>query len=188
MAESKNNIITHGLSGKVGDLIVFRNKGGKTFVSSAPRKSTGEPSNAQKVHRKQFQEASVYGKTVLLTSDTKEGYETVAKKKGLSAYNVAVADFLKAPNIVEINLSRYTGVVGDIITIVVTDNFKVETVTVNIDNVDGSEVESGAALPDASGMIWTYTAKVANVSLSGDKITVRAYDMPGNVTEEEKGL
>jgi len=29
MAESKNNVITHGLSGKLGDLIVFRNWNGK---------------------------------------------------------------------------------------------------------------------------------------------------------------
>ena len=36
MVESKNNVITYGLSGKVGDLIVFRNRGGKTFVSSKP--------------------------------------------------------------------------------------------------------------------------------------------------------
>ncbi|SDF09761.1 hypothetical protein SAMN05421825_1031 [Epilithonimonas hungarica] len=33
MAESKNNIITHGLSGKVGDLIVFRQRSGDTIVS-----------------------------------------------------------------------------------------------------------------------------------------------------------
>jgi len=37
MAESKNNIITHGLSGKVGDLIVFSQRNGKTIVSRAPK-------------------------------------------------------------------------------------------------------------------------------------------------------
>ncbi len=31
MAQSKNNIITHGLSGKVGDIIVFSQRGGKTI-------------------------------------------------------------------------------------------------------------------------------------------------------------
>ena len=188
MAEVKNNIVTQGMSGKLGNLIVFRNKGGKTIVATAPSKPSGEPSDAQKEHRKRFQEASVYGKTATADPAAKKGYETAAKKKGLSAYNVAVADFLKAPNIVEINLSSYTGAVGDIITIVVTDDFKVETVTVDIANADGSEVESGAAASDASGMIWTYTAKATNASLAGDKITIRAYDMPGNVTEEEKEI
>ena len=40
MAESKNNVLTHGLSGKVGDLIVFRVRGNKTFVSSKPKERT----------------------------------------------------------------------------------------------------------------------------------------------------
>ena len=38
MAQSKNNVITHGLTGLVGDMLVFRNRGGKTFVSSNPKK------------------------------------------------------------------------------------------------------------------------------------------------------
>lgn len=42
MAESKNNIVTHGLSGKVGDLLVFSQRNGKTIVSKAPKERTGE--------------------------------------------------------------------------------------------------------------------------------------------------
>jgi len=49
MAESKNNIITHGLSGKVGDLIVFSQRNGKTFVSKAPRKKTKEDTKNQTI-------------------------------------------------------------------------------------------------------------------------------------------
>jgi len=37
MAESKNNIITHGLSGKIGDLTVFSQRDGKTYKSSNNR-------------------------------------------------------------------------------------------------------------------------------------------------------
>jgi hypothetical protein len=43
MAKSKDNIITHGLSGKVGDIIVFSQRGNKTIVSKAPKERTGEP-------------------------------------------------------------------------------------------------------------------------------------------------
>ena len=186
MAESKNNIITHGLSGKVGDLIVFRNKGGRTFVSSAPRKPIGEPSDAQKEHQKRFQEAVFYTKGI--TPEVEEMYKKEAKKKGITYYNVSVADFMKAPEIVNVDLSNYTGAIGDTIVVTVHDNFKVASVTVEITNADGSEVENGAAVSDASSTIWTYTAKAANASLAGDKITIRAYDMPGNVTEEEKEI
>jgi len=37
MAKSRNNVITHGLSGLIGDLLVFRQKGGKTIVSDRPK-------------------------------------------------------------------------------------------------------------------------------------------------------
>ena len=186
MAESKNNIITHGLSGKVGDLIVFRSKGNKTFVSAAPRKSTNEPTEAQKAHQKRFQEATIYAKIAVTDTATKDGYEKVAKSKGIGAYNVAVADFLQAPDIVEINLSRYSGNVGDVITIIVNDDFMTKKVTVDISNADGTTVESGDAIADASGKLWIYTATTANPSLDGDKIAIRAYDLPGNMTEKER--
>jgi len=92
MAESKNNVITHGLSGKLGDLIVFRNRNGKTIVASKPGPRTGELSEAQKEHQKHFQEATIYGKAALTNPATKAGYEAVASD-GETAYNVAVADF-----------------------------------------------------------------------------------------------
>ncbi|MCD0479267.1 hypothetical protein LPB90_12440 [Chryseobacterium sp. LC2016-29] len=50
MAESKNSIVTHGLSGKVGDLLVFRQRNGKTVVSKVPEDSTGELSDKQKTY------------------------------------------------------------------------------------------------------------------------------------------
>jgi hypothetical protein len=33
MAKSKNNAVTRGLSGKAGDLLVFRRRDGKTVVA-----------------------------------------------------------------------------------------------------------------------------------------------------------
>ena len=51
MAESKNNIVSHGLSGKVGDLLVFSQRNGKTVVSKVPKDdSTGELSDKQKTY------------------------------------------------------------------------------------------------------------------------------------------
>jgi len=37
MAEGKNYIIKHGLSGKIGDLIVFSQRDGKAYRSSSNR-------------------------------------------------------------------------------------------------------------------------------------------------------
>jgi hypothetical protein len=36
MARSSHNVVVHNLSGKVGDLLVFRQRHGKTFVRKYP--------------------------------------------------------------------------------------------------------------------------------------------------------
>jgi len=187
MAESKNNIITHGLSGKVGDLIVFRNRNGKTIVASKPRPHTGEMTDAQKAHQKVFQQAVIYAKSALTNPETKQAYKDAADE-GESAYNVAVADFMHAPDIDEIDLSKYTGKVGDTITITVTDDFMVQEVSVTILNVDGSEVEHGLAQSALGGLQWLYTATADNLSLTGDKLVIRASDRPGHTSEKKETL
>ncbi|MDR7695328.1 hypothetical protein RIU14_11235 [Riemerella anatipestifer] len=62
MAESKNNIITHSLSGKVGDLIIFSQRNGKTIVSKVPQKADRN-STKQLEHQQKFQKAVLYAKT-----------------------------------------------------------------------------------------------------------------------------
>jgi len=66
------------------------------------------------------------------------------------------------------------------------DDFEVKEVTVSIQNADGTEVESGAAVFQEETIWWRYTATTINESLDGDKIIVRVSDIPGNLTEEEK--
>lgn len=187
MAESKNNVITHGLSGKLGDLIVFRNRNGKTIVANKPGSRTGELSEAQKEHQKHFQEATIYGKAALTDPATKAGYAAAASN-GETAYNVAVADFFHAPNIDEINVSNYTGKIGDAIKVKATDDFKVAEVSVAIYNADGSEVEHGLAVQSANGVEWVYTATADNASLDSDKIIVSVSDLPGHLTAGEKQI
>lgn len=187
MAESKNNIITHGLSGKVGDLIVFSQRNGKTIVSRAPKDKTGEDSQKQKDHKRKFQRATLYAKSVINDPVQKELYDVASDtSKGMSTYNVAVADLLNAPDIETLDLSGYTGNVGDIIKIIVLDDFAVKAVTVKIENADGTLVEQGSAVD--SGFEWIYTATANNADLSGDKITIKATDNPANVTEMNQTL
>ena len=187
MAESKNNIITHGLSGKVGDLIVFSQRNGKTIVSKAPRDKTGEDSQKQKDHKRKFQKATLYAKSVINDPVQKELYSAAADtSRGMSTYNVAVADLLNAPDIETLDLSAYTGNIGDVIKIIVLDDFAVKEVTVKIENADGTLVEEGSAID--SGFDWIYTATASNTDLSGDKITIKATDNPANLTEMNQTL
>lgn len=178
MAQSKNNIVTHGLSGKVGDILVFSQRNGKTIVSKAPKKRKGEDSEKQKEQQAKFQQAVLYGKSVLANPAQKELYESTGRK----AYNVAVADLLNAPKIESINVSNYKGIIGDTIIIRATDDFKVVSVKVIIQNADGSLVEEGEAI--LQGIDWIYTVTTNNSDFLGDKIIVQASDIPANLTEK----
>ncbi|MDR2149208.1 MAG: hypothetical protein LBE91_22435 [Tannerella sp.] len=183
MAKQDYNVVTHGLSGKVGDLLVFRQVAGKTIVGKVPRKSD-KVTEKQLEQRKKFQSAILYGKT----PENRELYEEKASKKGKTSFHVAVADFLNAPNIENIDISGYTGMPGDTIRIRVTDDFAVREVTVLITNADGTKVEKAQAVPDSIGYEWTFTAAQENVSLDGDKIEISVSDTPGNLTAEERTL
>ena len=182
MAISRNNVLTHGLSGKVGDLMVFRQLEGQTVVSG-PSKKTDKASPKQKQHRKRFQEAIFYAKEALATPELAELYATGAKK-GKKPYNVAVADFLNAPDIAEVDLSAYHGAAGDTIKVSASDDFAVKSVTVKIVNASGETVEEGEAVHKI-GSMWVYTAVTEINNLAGSKIIVSAADIPGNVTTEE---
>lgn len=182
MAKSQNNVVTHGLSGKIGNLLVFRQQGGKTIVSSKP-KTSGKTSKKQAGQRRKFQYGVIYAQQAMANPGTKEVYEALSK--GKRPFNVAVADFLNAPSIEQVDLSAYTGRSDDVIRIRVTDDFKVKEVRVNITNADGSLVEEGNAVSDVIGYEWQYTATQANENLNGDKIVISVSDIPGNITEKE---
>ena len=184
MAKSKNNVVTYGLSGKIGDLLVFIQRHGQTIVSKVPQRSA-EVSEKQLEQRRRFQQAVFYGKAALETPEMAALYKAAAKK-GKTPFNVAVADFLNAPDIVHVDLSGYAGNVGDTILVDATDDFSVESVTVKIVNENGA-VEEGAAV-SGGGYRWIYTATQENNDTATSRITVAASDLPGNVTESELTL
>lgn len=187
MAKVGQNLVTTGLSGKLGNLIVFRNRGNKTYVTAAPRKTEREPTQNQTEHQRHFQEAILYGKSIINDPGKKAEYQKSADN-GQSAFNVAVADFMNAPHIEKIDVSSYTGQVGDKITVRAVDDFSVAQVSVSIFNEDSSLVEEGFATPGINGLDWVYTATTQNDPLTGDKLVVRVSDVPGNITLQEKVL
>ena len=184
MARSKNNVITFGLSGKIGDVLVFRQMSGETIVSKVPKKSS-KVSAKQKKQRKRFQQAVIYGKAAVESPETGELYRA-AQKKGKRPMNVAIADFLNAPDIEHVDLSGYAGSVGDRIVVSASDDFMVKSVKVKIINADGILEEGEATQGD--GLQWIYTASQENSSVGQSKILISVSDLPGNVTEEELSL
>jgi hypothetical protein len=182
MAKQKGNIVTHGLSGMVGGMLVFRQTATGTVVQSPPRVS-GKTTEAQRAHQRRFQRAVLYSQAVAADPALEAAYASRAKP-GQTARNVAIADFFHAPDIRAIDVSGYGGKPGDVIRIEVTDDFAVKEVKVVISNADGSVVEEGFAVQEAAGYEWTYVATAVNDSLQGDRIEIFASDMPGNISEK----
>ncbi|MDR2120087.1 MAG: hypothetical protein LBP64_04335 [Tannerella sp.] len=186
MAKQTNNIVTHGLSGTIGGMLVFRQTASGTVVQSPPRTS-GKESEAQRAHRRKFQRAVLYANAAVSDPATEAAYATKVKP-GQAARHVAVADFFHAPDIDVIDLSGYHGKPGDVIRIEVTDDFAVAEVKVVIRNSDGSPVEEGYAKREATGYEWTYAATAENAVLTGDRIEILASDTPGNISSKTEEI
>ncbi|MDR2907962.1 MAG: hypothetical protein LBU91_08250 [Bacteroidales bacterium] len=183
MAKSKNNVLTHGLSGKIGDLLVFYERNGKTIVAKRPTVNW-ERSEKQKEHCCRFQKASHYAKI----AQHEEIYINAAAKQGRRPYNLALTDAFHVPEIEKIDHSNYSGKVNDKIIITVTDNFQVKEVTVRIINSNNLLVEEGKATPSKIDDEWIYIATKVNNKQIGCRIEVLASDIPGNISLFEKGL
>jgi hypothetical protein len=142
---------------------------------------------AQRTQRRKFQRAVLYSSGVAADPELSAAYAAKAKA-GQTLRNVAVADFLRAPDIDVIDLSAYHGQPGDVIRIEVTDDFAVKEVKVVISNSDGSPVEEGYAQPEAVGYEWTYKATAQNDNLEGDRIEIFASDTPGHIAHKTEEL
>ncbi len=187
MAYVKNNIVTDGLSGKLGNTIVFRQWGGKTVVAVKPTYRKREPTEAQKEHHRKFRQGSRYARQAIQDPNLKATYQQRARG-GQSAYNVAMADFMNLPDITEMDLGTYTGAKGHAITIMAEDDHLVADVQVAIYNRAGNLLEQGPAELHDNGVDWTYTTQKANGQPKGTKLVVQVSDLPGNTTTKEEVL
>ena len=122
-------------------------------------------------------------------NDSKERHALMRRAPaGKSVYQVALADFLKAPDIKEVDVSKYNGQIGSTIRVRATDDFMVSQVWVAICIKDGNILEQGEAQRLANGVDWLYTATVNNTIMAGNKIVVRASDLPGNYKDSSLDL
>lgn len=188
MAISRNNALTQGLRGLFADVLVFRQlKGGRTVIAGAPRQNSKPPTSTQTAVREKFLEASYYAKAALKNPEVKEGYLAKAKD-GQSAMNLALRDYIQAPEIRRIDTTSYTGQPGQVITIKAFDDFKVTGVSVFIYGAGDVLIEAGAATLPEDSPYWRYTALLVNNAVAGGKVMVYAKDLPGNVTTKEQLL
>jgi len=180
MAIADDNVVTRGYRGRIGNLI-FRRWGKKTVVSLAPSTDNRKWSKTQKTNRLRFRNAMAYARKALNDPDKLKYYRK--KAKGMQTiWNVAVADYMKKPQINEIDVHNYKGQKGNTIRVIAWDNYRVAGVIVSIVDARGIEVESGMAveMPNSN---WIYKAMEQNPSWRGGRIVVRVTDSPGNLVQ-----
>jgi hypothetical protein len=174
MAKIQNNVVMHGASGKLGNQIVFRQgKGGQMIVSVRP--AGGRTFNpTQLAHQDAFRKAIAYAKS----AKDEDIYLTKAQGTTLSAFNAAVADWFGKPEVLEIDITAWTGAIGDIIRVKAQDDTQVAKVHVQI--VNGiAVVEQGDAVA-VDGLWWEYTTTTTIASVTTAKVKATAQDLPGN--------
>ncbi len=187
MAKVADNIILKGLTGMIGDMLVFRQLNGQTVVSAKPKKPTSRTQKQQE-GQERFKRAVAYAKASMVQPHLKELYTSGISARRTSAHQVAIADYLNAPCIEDINASHYKGDVGNTIAIRATDDFRVVSIQVAIHTPDGELIEEGAASCNTEGDIWIYTTSLPNPSYTNCQVTVTASDIPGNKTEKTLAL
>ncbi|MBK9927384.1 MAG: hypothetical protein IPP66_19110 [Anaerolineales bacterium] len=181
----KLNPMFEGLRGQMGG-VVFRKVNGETIVSRKPS-FLGAPTVEQAAHRERFKLAAAYGKSVLADPVARELYEAVANSKKISTFALSVADYLNAPVIYEVDLSAFSGEIGQTIRVKAGDDFGVVKVNVTIaDKASNLVYEGDDAIETAPGSgIWLYTTTGGIPDGVTAKISVVATDRPGGTTLQE---
>ena len=169
MAKIRKNMVVQGLSGLLGDQLMFRRlRDGRTIVCAKPDFSRRVLSQDQKAHHAKFKQAAAYARHA---AQTEPLYAQLAAGTMKTAYNMALADFFHPPMIHRVKW------VGPVVQIHATDDVKVAGVRVTILDEAGHVVEQGEAI-QAGGEIWRYQAQQAG------SVLVEAWDLARNVTRE----
>lgn len=110
-------------------------------------------------------------------------YQEMACGTPLTAYSLAVQDYLGKPRVISIDISNWSGEIGQAIRIRARDNIMVLSVRVLIRRNEASHIalEEGEARQSADDrLLWTYTTTTRVPYRFGTRVDVSAYDLPGN--------
>jgi hypothetical protein len=188
MAVSKNNPLTHGASGMIGNTMVFRSWNGKTYIYNRPKKPTKQ-SAQQKENRQKFKMATLFAKAMMKDPAKKSEYQTIAKKQKLpNAYTAAITEYMRKPEIRNVDTNAYSGKENQEIKIQARKKgFEVEVVEVIIVNENGEVVEQGKALKTNTGE-WSFNTTKKVIDSKTVTIRVRARERTGNYVDKKLSL
>jgi hypothetical protein len=179
MANTYGNRFFRGSTGAFGSQIVtYETYSGKTIITSQPVFSD---SAAYVESMKPDQAAMLEATTYASFAGTQDVYLEKELETGLTAYNIAIADWFVSPRVVEINVDRWSGKPGQNIRVKARDNVKVARVTLVIRGAQGDLLEMGEAVPvEAKNAWWNYTTQSLVLMAPFPLVQAIAFDLPGN--------
>ncbi len=180
------------ISGGVGGFVYRQHKDGALTVAKRPLSDPDRiPTEAQAQHQQLFKEASARYERLMEDASIRQAYEQIRTGRGPTSRlrALVMGEIMKAPEIRTVDLSHYTGAVGDQIRIVAGDSVGVLRLTLTVhDTTSGEDLETAEKLlaDKITGTVeWLYTATAALPDESLHHIVdivVKAYDLAGNET------
>lgn len=179
MAKVFNNIFVRGLTGSLGDQFVIRKtRSGRTIIANKPTFDENRVFNEEQLaHQEAFRQATTYAKVA------KDQPVYISKAQGTpqTAYNLAVADWFRHPQVIEIDARGWTGAVGQSIHVRAVDDMQVKRVTVTIRDESLALLEEGEAVQSPTDrLLWTYTTQTSISLASSPQVAATAEDLPGH--------
>ncbi|WPQ60985.1 hypothetical protein SIO70_21750 [Chitinophaga sancti] len=178
MALVKDNILLQLVRGTLGKQLTIYERNGQIIMAKKRGPSKNKPTKKQLEARYKMTIAAAYAKAILKDPELKAYYKSLAGP-GQNAYNMAVKDAYKSPEIQNIRLEEETVVVT------AKDEFRIAEVDVRVHDAAGAMLERGKAVLGRNGVDWYYKAGRLP---SGGKVVIVAVDLPGNETLRELKL
>lgn len=179
MANVYRNKFARAWNGAFGEpFVVHRTGPGKAIVTSKPMfADTLAYTEGQPMHQAAVRDSALYASF----AENQEAYVRLAAETGRTTYSLAVADWYGAPRVLEINVDRWTGKVGESIRVKARDNVMVARVLLVIRNTQHHILEMGEAVPsEAESAWWNYTTQSPVPLTPFPTVQAIAFDLPGN--------
>jgi hypothetical protein len=155
---------------------VYKTQSGKNLIARKPAMDVNSSSPMRSM-QEEVRQAVTYAEFAW----EQPIYQSGAVGTSNSAYNLAVADALGKPQVLNIDIHGWTRKAGQTLLIKARDNFLVLSVRLVIREGQTILEEGEAEQSELDGLNWRYTLQTPVERKPGLTLEAYAYDLPGNV-------
>lgn len=175
MAIVKDNMLMQLVRGSLGNQITIYERNGQIIMAKKRGPSTKKPTQKQLEARQKMTLAAALATRMMADPEIKAYYASLAGP-GQNAYNIAVKDAYRSPEVQNIRLEK------EEVVVTAKNEFRVAAVSVKVMDAEGTVVEKGPAVLGWNGVDWHYKPTTLP---AGGKIIVGVKNLAGNETVKE---